>query len=315
MKKTGFLILATFFLAWLSSVSLAQSIRSKIDTNSILIGTPIHLIIEIDLPANTKLSFPLWSDSLFNGLTLLETGKLDTIKQEGKSDLKFIQTLTITAFDSGDFTLPPLAFFVNGDSTRPLFTQAFSVKSTFPKVELDKEIKDIKPPLQAPFDWLFWILVVTVSILVLGVSWLAYQIVKKKKNPFATIFEEKPLPPHEKAIKKLEELKQKKLWQNGMEKQYHVELTEIVREYIEGRYKVQALEQVTDETLEEMKSLVNPEILSLLKQLLRLSDLIKFARQQAGQGENELSLNNAFEFIRLTQLIEKDTKTKEVGNG
>jgi hypothetical protein len=315
MKKAWVIYIAVLGLVLGTGKIQAQSIRSKVDTTSILIGNPVHFSFEMELPANTKINFPAWNDSLFNGLTLLEIGKVDTIRMEGKSDLKLTQTLTLTAFDSGDFSIPPITLFINGDSTKPLFTEPYQIKSTFPPVALDKEIKDIKPPIEPAFDWVFWTLIALGILAALVIAWLAFQIFQKKQNPFAKIFEEKPLPPHEKALKKLEELKQKKLWQNGMEKQYHVELSEIVREYIEGRFKVQALEQVTDQTLEEMKFLVSPEVLTMLKQILSLSDLVKFARQQASQGENELSLNNAFELVKRTlPVVELEDKKKEVGN-
>lgn len=315
MKKAWVNYIALLLLVLGAGKNYAQSIRSKVDTNAILIGNPIHFSLEIEIPTTTKINFPAWNDSLFNGLTLLEIGKVDTTKVEGKTDLKLTQTLTLTAFDSGDFSIPPFSLFINGDSSKPLFTEPYQIKSTFPPVALDKEIKDIKPPIEPAFDWFFWTLIAIGILATLVIAWLAFQIFQKKQNPFAKIFEEKPLPPHEKAFKKLEDLKQRKLWQNGMEKQYHVELSEIVREYIEGRFKVQALEQVTDETLEEMKFLVSPEILAILKQILSLSDLVKFARQQASQGENELSLNNAFDLVKRTlPAVEMEEKKKEVEN-
>jgi hypothetical protein len=315
MKKAWVSYIALLLLVLGAGKNYAQSIRSKVDTTAILIGNPIHFSLEMEIPTTTKIKFPTWNDSLFNGLTLLEIGKVDTTKIEGKTDLKLTQTLTLTAFDSGDFSIPPFTLFINGDSSKPLFTEPYQIKSTFPPVALDKEIKDIKPPIEPGFDWVFWTLIAIGILAALVIAWLAFQIFQKKQNPFAKIFEEKPLPPHEKAFKKLEDLKQRKLWQNGMEKQYHVELSEIVREYIEGRFKVQALEQVTDETLEEMKFLVSPEILAILKQILSLSDLVKFARQQASQGENELSLNNAFELVKRTlPAAEIEGKKKEVEN-
>ncbi len=292
-------ILITHF----SLLSNAQTIKSKADTTAILIGTPINFTIEINLPQGTSVAFPLWADTLGDGIDILEKSKIDTIKAEGKTDITLKQVLTVTALDSGIFYILPQRFIINKDSTKLLFTQPVQIKADFPKVALDKDIKDIKPPLAPPFDWIFWALIAVGVILVIVLAWLAYKIFKKKENPFAKIFEEKPIPPHERALIRLEQLRVGKLWQNNQEKLYHVEISEIVREYIEGRFKVNALEQVTDETLEEMKGKAEPRHLEQLKQILTLSDLVKFAKQQAGVGENELSLNNAFDFVKSTMEI------------
>jgi hypothetical protein len=55
------------------------------------------------------------------------------------------------------------------------------------------------------------------------------------------------LPPHVWALKELDKLNQKKLWQSGEVKSYYSELTDIARTYIELRYKIPAMEKTTDE--------------------------------------------------------------------
>lgn len=313
MKRISLFLTFLIAFTWNLNKVQGQSIRSSVDTNSILIGNPIRLQIQVEVPEKTRIQMPSVHDSVFSGLEIVETGKIDTIRSNEKPGFTLKQTIVLTSFDSGRFFIPSFFILVNSDSTQPLYTEAIPVSVNFPKVVMEKEIKDIKPPIVPPFDWIFWIMIAGGLIVVVIVIWFSYQYYQKNKNPFTRIFQEKPLPPHELAIRKLIELKQKKLWQNGMEKQYHVELSEIVREYIEGRFKVNALEQVTDQTLLELRFLVSPELLAVLKQILSLSDLVKFAKLQAQQGENELSLNNAFEFVNQTKPIIQDQSMEKEG--
>lgn len=63
---------------------------------------------------------------------------------------------------------------------------------------------------------------------------------------------EKPLLPHELALQKLVALQQQKLWQKGDVKPYQSELTFIIREYLENRFNIQALESTTDEIVQNL---------------------------------------------------------------
>ncbi len=132
---------------------------------------------------------------------------------------------------------------------------------------------------------------------------IIYLIVKyliKSKPPIVAVNIPK-IPAHIIAFEKLEKLKQEKLWQEGKLKLYHITLSEIVREYIENRFKIQALEQTTDEILFGFRNLaIDDESRIKLKQILILSDLVKFAKEQPSPNENEMSLTNAFDVVKGT---------------
>ncbi len=76
-----------------------------------------------------------------------------------------------------------------------------------------------------------------------------YFFAQAKKNQANPGFEKPKVPPYKTAIEQLEELRHKKLWQNGHVKAYYSEMTDIVRVYIENQFDVQAVEMTTDEIL------------------------------------------------------------------
>ena len=100
----------------------------------------------------------------------------------------------------------------------------------------------------------------------------------------------------------MEEIKNKKLWQEGKFKEYHTLISDALRAYIENRYGVAAMELTSDEIFKIMNSQVIDGISKeKLRQVLTLADYVKFAKVIPIDVENEMSLGNAFDFINGTK--------------
>ena len=123
----------------------------------------------------------------------------------------------------------------------------------------------------------------------------------KSLLPFAAP-EEPKLPPYEQAIKELDEIKTRKLWQQGLNKEYYTALTETLRRYIVERFGVNAMEMTSGEILDTLqnKEEVHP-VFDKLKQILSLSDFVKFAKVHPLPDENDLSISNAYSFVEETK--------------
>jgi hypothetical protein len=144
-------------------------------------------------------------------------------------------------------------------------------------------IKPIKPPLKAPVtlaEILTWVgLALVVAAIAFGVYY--FLLKKKKKEPLIKLRLKPSIPPDEAALEALEALKLKKLWQSGKVKEYYSEMTDIVREYIELRFLIRALEMTTDEIRMAMhQSGIDGGAKVKLLQTLTLADLVKFAKEQ-----------------------------------
>lgn len=86
---------------------------------------------------------------------------------------------------------------------------------------------------------------------------------------------------------------------------FFIQLTAIVRHYIEERTGIQAKEQTTQEFLSAAASSahISPEARQLLADLLSYADQVKFARQPSTAADCVLALSYAREFVRLTDFI------------
>jgi hypothetical protein len=227
----------------------------------------------------------------------------------------FVQsrTLYITSFDSGYWAIPPFKFIINGDTTG-IYSDALLLSVSTVAVDTTQAIKDIKQPYAISYSWIDWIKdnKLLIGLVMLGILILCiviYFILKSLKNKPPQVVEEAvKIPPHVIALEKLEQLRAGKLWQEGKLKSYYISLTDIIREYIEHRFKIQALEQTTDEILTSFRSVaIDKESLDRLRQILVLADLVKFAKEHPLPNENELSMDNAFEFVNGTKREEEIT--------
>ena len=75
-------------------------------------------------------------------------------------------------------------------------------------------------------------------------------------------------------------------------------MSDIAREYIEGQFKVNAVEMTTDDILRDVKALDFPaEVYGKLKNSMELSDLVKFAKYTTSPLENDNAMAEMTDFV------------------
>jgi hypothetical protein len=114
-----------------------------------------------------------------------------------------------------------------------------------------------------------------VTLIVLLVRWIIRRITGRGKEKHVL----PPEPADRRALRRLSGDELRELLAGHESKPYYSELTDIVREYIEGRYGVPALEQTTTETLRALAAIDLEGHDSFLRELLTVADLAKFAGQ------------------------------------
>ena len=113
-------------------------------------------------------------------------------------------------------------------------------------------------------------------------------------------------PAHEIAEEKLDDLKTQQLWQQGLIKEYQSKLTFIIREYLENRYDMKALESTTQEILKDLMSRdFDPGLNNDLREILTMADLVKFAKARPGENIHESFMLKAYELINRTKSVVK----------
>lgn len=298
--------------------SAAQGVivTSRVDSNNILIGDWLNLHVEVRHPATTDVQFVALPESLA-GFEIL---KHDSLRRSSDDQSVLESTeFTITSFDSGTFIIPPIKvrYRVAGDTVTkeaeslpiPIFVHSVGVDTS-------QAIKDIKPPMSLGISFAE-VLPYLIGVAVIGaLVWLVMYIMKKRKRGEPLIAEAPPRPADEVALEALRSLESEKFWQRGKVKEYHSKVTDIVRLYLEGRFRIMALEMITDEILDTpaIKNL-EKETFSSLRDMLTLADLVKFAKFQPLPEENERSMRSAYAFVEGTRRIHQQHTTESVKEG
>ena len=156
-----------------------------------------------------------------------------------------------------------------------------------------------KPWWAGLFPWIYLL----VPLILLGL--LLYFLVRKKPQEQVLVTVEKPKEPaHVIALKKLDTIEQEGAWKKGLVKKYQSDLTYTIREYMEGRYDIQALESTTDEISRSLASTdLDHTQISELKEILQIADLVKFAKATPTNDINEEFLTKAKNFVIDTKSI------------
>ena len=306
----------TLAAALLTTAAVAQTTRVKawLDSTYVIVGSPTTIHLEAMAPEGVAVDFPQLDPRGIRAVDdtvafLLEYDTpphVDTLRSDNGM-VTMREDITVFAFDSASLLIPSFAFAVRGDTLRTN-ELAMKVVVPFEEVEVDPQkffdIKDVMSPEFVIWDYAGWVLWPLLAVLVLAAAYFGYEYYRRHRADAPAVEKkETPLPPHVVALAALEALAAKKLWQNGQQKQYHTELADILRTYIEGRFRVPAMEKTTGEIVDELYELSESQQSSLtsLKQVLSLADLVKFAKYEALPDENQLSHVNAQMFVTQTQ--------------
>jgi hypothetical protein len=313
--KSGLFIILAGFSFILPSGSIAQKVTA--DTTRFLIGSQVNVTLELETKAGSRVEWPVLGDTLTGSIEIISKNKPDTIKAEGKSNLLIRQIITITTFDTGFIVITPVVFRVTNQNgtVEELKSEPVLLEVKNVQVDATKDIRDIKPILEAPFtfrDFLPWLLLAAAIGLLVTLIWFFIRN-RKRNKPFIKLPSKQQKPPHVIALALLEELRKEQVWQKGQVKEYYTRVTGILREYFELRFGVNAAEMTSEEIITAMKDhITEVTVLNDLRKLLTLSDLAKFAKVQPIGAENELSMTYARTIVMNTAAVQA---TDETSNG
>jgi hypothetical protein len=169
--------------------------------------------------------------------------------------------------------------------------------ATAPSV-MTEDIRDIRGPKPVPSSWLWplWLAGGAALAALLYAGWLW-----NRRRALAAA-----LLPYEIALARLEEARA--LMQPEHAREFSITVSEIVRQYIEQRFRVWAARRTTEEFLHDLLEPSDALLTShrsLLAEFLRHCDLAKFARWILSSEEMDTMLKSACRFVRETgQAIE-----------
>lgn len=289
---------------------LAIIVSVSVDSTTLFIGDQTDMHLQVTHDKQEVVQMPVYGETLMPGIEIVDRTIVDTTYL-ANDQVQLNQYLTLTSFADSLFYISPIPF-VNGNDT--IFSEGISlnVVQPFEMDSTDMAITDIKDIYNAKIWWwgiIRWILLALACVgLGIGLYYLIRYIMRQQKGEMTIKPSEPKRPAEEIALEALDRIKQEKIWQNGQIKQYHTQLTDVLRTYIAQRYDFSSNEKTSDEILREMKIRLqdNRELYNQLQKMLQLADLVKFAKWRTTPDENELSLKIAYDFVHQTTPIAQE---------
>lgn len=289
------------------------SVKASIDSTTVIQGS--KALLKLELLKNGGNWVLIDTPELGADLAGIEIQSLttDTIDHgNGRQEIDY--NYVIQAFEPGTMTLPPFRFAMGSDTIE---SQAVTLKVL--EVDLDSltDIHPLESVVSIPSrwydfipDWWIWVFA---SIACAGLIVCAIYLLKRKKGLI-----QKPVkvtPPYELAMMRLTSLQDKKLHQNGRDKEYYTELTDILRQYLEGRFDINALEMTSTQIVYSLRHNKETKPNSdLMRQILEIADFVKFAKVRPLPDDNVKSFNAAIKFVEDSKpvpVVEEPQKTND----
>ena len=282
-----------------------ENVRFSISVkpDSVFIGEAYTLLMELEIPKGIKAEIFPADDTLKKTVEIMSISAPDSTGTPG--GIRYSWRYNLISFEEGMHLIPPFRAGIekNGDKDTIFSNGIYIYVSLLPHDE-KVVMHDIKPIFQVPVTFkevLPWITGAAGLILII---WILIYIIKRIRNKKPIFGISKPvIPPHILAIRELDKLRQENLWQEGMVKEYHTRLTDILRDYLDNRFFISSKEQVTREIMSSLRNtgFENNTLLNRLEEVFLLADMVKFAKAIPMADENEKVLLNAYFFVNNTE--------------
>ena len=313
MKRIMLLALLAFLSAGLSAQERAPQTRLSRDT--ILIGDQIEWIIPLEMAPGEKYFLEDIADPPAPGVEIIKPLEIDTLKS-ARGRLAIEGKVILTSFDSGSYYLPPLIAMIERKSgaVDTLYMEGPTLEVTTVPIDTSTYvIKDLKGQIKYPLKFKELLPWIGLALLLGLIIWALVRWIKMRRAN--RTFLGKPIvkdPPHIVALRTLDKIRKAKLWQNDKQKQFYTEVTDALRVYIAGRYGIVAMERPSGEMLSDLKKQdIEAGLYDNIAELFSRADLVKFAKYQASQQENEAAIPDAVRFVNSTYMQEIDDESKK----
>jgi hypothetical protein len=265
---------------------------------AVFLEQDVMLTIRTTSPEHVAVEIPAINDRL---LGFLDAGSFDQEPQIHNSQVTRERVIRLTPLIADEYRIAPMAITYTDGNGGHTESQWFATppialsRQAITDHEVGDDIKDhfkpvwIYPPMRTVAGY------IAILLAAAAIAIIVWKLIRRAHRKIRLM----RMSPRERALEELQELLDKKLIEKEQLKDFYVELTMVVRRYIERQHHIRAPEQTTEEFLAAIAN--NPhfdaDVVLRLQRFLQAADLVKFAAYQPGQTNINAAIDTAKDYI------------------
>ena len=275
------ILVALFALVHATPLAAQSRITTTLDTARATVGDRIVLTVAVEHASDERVA---WPDSLDLGpFEVVDAEIAPPARTDGT--VRSSATYTLAAFELGELEIPSFDVEVVGSDggSDTLSTDPWGVVIASVGVDESGEIRDIRGPLSIPMSLVRMLLLALGPLLLVALLYIAARRLRSRDEEPAPARPALERPAHETALAALAALERSGMLERGEVKEYHIEVSDILRTYVERRFRVGAPEMTTREVLHGLERAgVDESFREGLAAFLEQCDMVKFAKVRPG---------------------------------
>ena len=308
----------TLLLSAVMAYGAPAKLTVSMDSVYVLMGklTPLRIQLVADENPTGELLIP--ADSICGNVEIHSESAADT-STVAPGRIEINRTLMIQSFDSGVYRLNPVKYVAGGETIAsnrlvlkvlPVPIDSLETIHDYADIsDVDRKLIDYLPDFLV--DYGLWILAAIVVIAL--IAWAAWY--RSRRKTVAEGPKINPVSPYDEAIGGLTTLREEKLCEQGREKEYYTRLTDILRNYLQRRFNINAMEMTSTQilsTLEHNDATRLPR--RYMHRVLEIADFVKFAKVRPLPDDNVQAFNSAMQFVEDTKPVPEPEKPEDEEN-
>ena len=296
MRKQTILLLVLGVLTPILALAQAK-VTARLDSTRIKVGSQCRLVVEVSARQGARILWPTLKDHHLSKEIEVVGQRTEGDNEEGQSTMRKVYTLT--AWDEGRQTVPALTVDVDGKKYK---TQAIALEVLTVQTDSIRP-DDPKPPYdiqELPFSQEEWTPIYLWSLLALLLTIVGWYLFSRLRSGKPIISRKQILrqePSHQKALRRINEIKAARLEGDDDQKEYYTLLTEALRRYMSERFGFNAMEMTSQEIVQRLKADQDSTKIDELRELFATAGHI-----------GEMYLSNVVRFIEDTKLADTPTE-------
>ena len=252
-------------------------ITNDVDTMLVTVGDRVRMTVTVEHAVGIRV---VWPDSLDLSPFELLGAQVGPATIEG-GRARSSALLTMAAFELGELEIPSFDVQVLGPSgaAETLSTDRFGIEVVSVGTDEGGDIREIRGPLGIPVGVVTVGLWLLLALAVLGAAYGLYRRSRRSGEEDVDEAGSPSRPAHEVALEALARIEASPMLERGQVKEYHIQVSEVLRTYVETRFHVPSLEMTTREVVDGLRAVGAPgELIDGFRHFLDQCDMVKFAK-------------------------------------